>query len=210
MAHGERVGSGTDLRVRRTRKMIGEAFVSLVLERGFEKVTVEEISARAMVNRATFYRHYRDKWDLAERTADAMLDDLASRLDPPPKDVGEVSLEEPPRAWVDLFEHLRDNADLYRAVLGEKGFPMFSVRVRGYLERLLRRRYEAAGYDGRNLHAPEGVLLAFVIGAFLGTVGWWLENDAPHPPEEMALWLARLLVLGPYHELGMVRRGPGA
>jgi AcrR family transcriptional regulator len=53
-----------DLRVRRTRKVLKSALIELTIEKGFAAVTVQDIADRAMINRATFYRHYLDKYDL--------------------------------------------------------------------------------------------------------------------------------------------------
>jgi AcrR family transcriptional regulator len=55
-----------DLRVRRTRMMIEKAFMELLEEKGFQSITIQEITDRAMVNRATFYDHFADKYALAE------------------------------------------------------------------------------------------------------------------------------------------------
>jgi AcrR family transcriptional regulator len=55
-----------DLRVRRTRMMIENAFLELVSEGGFGSMTIQEIADRAMINRATFYRHFEDKYALFE------------------------------------------------------------------------------------------------------------------------------------------------
>ena len=56
-----------DLRIRRTRKLLREALIALIEERGFDAITVGEIAERAMVSRAAFYRHYQDKYDLVEK-----------------------------------------------------------------------------------------------------------------------------------------------
>ncbi len=50
----------TDLRVLRTRKTIKEAFVELMEEKGFDAITVKDITTRAGINRGTFYAHYQD------------------------------------------------------------------------------------------------------------------------------------------------------
>lgn len=52
------------MRMTRTRKALIEAFVELVNERDFEKVSVQDLTKRAQINRATFYAHYQDKYDL--------------------------------------------------------------------------------------------------------------------------------------------------
>jgi AcrR family transcriptional regulator len=53
-----------DPRVDRTRKLIGEAFLAVLDERGFEDLTVNDITERAGINRATFYSHFVDKHEL--------------------------------------------------------------------------------------------------------------------------------------------------
>ncbi len=55
-----------DLRVRKTRNNIESAFISLLKEKDFHKITVQDILDRALINRSTFYKHYMDKYQLAE------------------------------------------------------------------------------------------------------------------------------------------------
>lgn len=62
-----------DLRKRRTKKAITDAFVKLVNERGFVNVTVKEIAEEAMINRQTFYNYYEDKYDLTNQLNDETL-----------------------------------------------------------------------------------------------------------------------------------------
>ncbi|MBP5445797.1 MAG: TetR/AcrR family transcriptional regulator C-terminal domain-containing protein [Acholeplasmatales bacterium] len=56
-----------DLRVIKTKQSIKGAFMDLVLEKGFEHVSVKDICNKAMINRNTFYLHYLDKIDLLEK-----------------------------------------------------------------------------------------------------------------------------------------------
>jgi AcrR family transcriptional regulator len=58
--------NAADPRVKRTRRMLQDAFIELVREKGFESVTIQDLSERSTVNRATFYAHYGNKFDLAE------------------------------------------------------------------------------------------------------------------------------------------------
>jgi AcrR family transcriptional regulator len=69
-----------DLRVRRTRKLISDALIDLTKEKGFAAVTVRDIAERAGINRATFYRHYQDKFDLLDRYAEAVYELLDTTL----------------------------------------------------------------------------------------------------------------------------------
>lgn len=66
-----------DPRVTRTQKLIRDALRSLLSEKSFESISVQDIAARATVNRATFYAHFTDKFALL----DAIIrDDIAARL----------------------------------------------------------------------------------------------------------------------------------
>ena len=66
----------TDLRVLKTRRAIREAFSELLTEKPFESITVQNIIDKALVNRKTFYNHYRDKYDLAEQVMISIGNDL--------------------------------------------------------------------------------------------------------------------------------------
>lgn len=56
-----------DPRVLRTRKLIMDGFIELAMEKDFNKITIKEITTSATVNRATFYNHFYDKYDLLEK-----------------------------------------------------------------------------------------------------------------------------------------------
>jgi AcrR family transcriptional regulator len=57
-----------DPRVKRTRLLLEEAFMELIQEKGFQAVTVQDITERAGVNRATFYGHFADKYALLDHS----------------------------------------------------------------------------------------------------------------------------------------------
>ena len=57
-----------DPRIKRTRALIEQAFLELLTERGFHAITVQDITARAEINRATFYAHFPDKYALLDHS----------------------------------------------------------------------------------------------------------------------------------------------
>ncbi len=64
-----------DRRVIRTRKLLREAFLELIVEQDFQAITVQDITDRAMINRATFYAHFEDKYALFDHTIKTMFQD---------------------------------------------------------------------------------------------------------------------------------------
>jgi AcrR family transcriptional regulator len=62
-----------DPRVKRTRGLILQSFESLLSEKGFESISVQDVTGRAQINRATFYKHYVDKYELLDRSISRMF-----------------------------------------------------------------------------------------------------------------------------------------
>lgn len=117
----------TDLRVIRTRKALRDAFTALVRERGLDDVTIADVAERAMVNRGTVYRHFRDKYDLMRFTIDSLLADIAWR--PVPSDPTSFALEDAIDHTEAILERLAQHADLFRAVLALGGGPRLTLKT---------------------------------------------------------------------------------
>src|SRR5215469_3080509 len=122
-----------NLRLRRTQKLLREALIELIEERDFEALTIGEITERAMVSRAAFYRNYQDKYDLVEQIFEEAMSTLFEAI-------GEFGQEHPPDVWVQFFEQIAQYDRLYRALLGKKGSPWFVRKVRARLAELIKER----------------------------------------------------------------------
>ena len=174
---------GTNLRLRRTQKLLREALIELIEERGFEALTVGEITERAMVSRAAFYRNYQDKYDLVEQIFEEAMSALLGA-------VGDLGQEHPAEIWVNFFEHIASYERLYRALLGRKGSPWFVRKMRVSLTDLIKER-------GHLPHGPEantptthtfsdGFVPDIVSTMFVEAITWWLEHERPYTPKEIA------------------------
>lgn len=178
--------SKQDLRVARTRKMLRDAMIALAIQQGFDAVTVNDIVELAMVNRSTFYRHYQDKYDLVE----SYLDELYAELNAAP--LAASGPEEPNPGLVRLFEHIRDNAAFYRAMLGPHGYSGFGERIRQLTEATLRARWQTTLAADRRGQMPPLMVLSYLSHASYGALVWWLQAGLSHSPEQMARWLHQL------------------
>ena len=175
-----------DVRVRRTRKLLREALVELIEERGFERLTVGAITERAMVSRAAFYRNYRDKYHLVEQVFDDAMSVLLGRI--------AGADDRPPRErWVSFFEHIAEYRRLYGALLGKGGSPWFAVRMRDSLGGMVTEHLPPAETSAAARTHATGELAPAVLGAmFVQAITWWLEHDRPLPAREMAARTGRL------------------
>jgi len=172
-----------NVRVRRTQKLLREALIELIEERGFEALTIGELTERAMVSRAAFYRNYQDKYDLVEQIFEEAMSTLLNA-------VGDLGREHPPEIWVKFFEHIAHYERLYRALLGRKGSPWFVRKMRASLAGLVKER-------GRLPHGPDAsarpvhtfldeFVPDLVSAMFVEAITWWLGHGRPYTPKEIA------------------------
>ena len=173
----------SNLRVRRTQKLLREALIDLIEERDFEALTIGEITERAMVSRAAFYRNYQDKYDLVEQVFEEAMSALLNA-------VGELGLEHPPESWVTFFEHVAEYERLYRALLGRKGSPWFVRKMRASLADLVKERgHLPHGPDAsaRPVHTFSDEFVPDLVSTvFVEAITWWLEHGRPYTPKEIA------------------------
>lgn len=176
-----------DLRVRRTRLSLQNAFIELTIEKNFSSLTIANITERAMVNRSTFYRHFQDKYDLLDK----YMDDLYHLLDLSEAASSEAP-DSPPTGLIQMMEHVQDRADFYRSMLGPQGYLPFAEKLREYIERRIRRLLPTDITQQPPGQPPLGMILSSISNAALGSIRWWLENGTPYTPLQVATWLVQL------------------
>jgi AcrR family transcriptional regulator len=161
-----------DRRVRRTRKLLHDAFISLVIEKGYEKTTIQDILDRADVGRSTFYVHYRDKEALLTANFDAMREQLERELDQIAA-TGPVDVALPAAL---LFEHAYRNQRVYRAMCGRHGGELVQRHLRRLIGDVLRKRLRPQLHQG-GAEVPADVAAEFYTSAALGLLVWWIDKD---------------------------------
>ena len=199
------IKNSNDPRVKRTRQAIRDALISLIHEKSFNSITVQDIAEKATVNRATFYSHYYDKYDLLDKSIEEKLTTLSDILKPKKLDKSEfkLTLDTPHPVFLSLFSHIAENAFFYQVMLGENGIPKFSSRMMKAIQTNLLLSLSVSQPNDDKLVVPRDILISYVSGAHLGMIISWLKQNMPYTPHYMALQLARLIILGPYTAAGL-------
>jgi AcrR family transcriptional regulator len=198
-----------DPRVLRTHKLLQEALIELSAERSFDAISVGDIAKRATVNRATFYRHYQDKYDLMEQIFQEVIQQFTSDLGPPGEVARTIDPENPPERWVKLFAHFAEHRRLYQALLGSKGSSWFAAKMRDYFVTLLnereQQRAQLPAFQGKTFQSrmPREVAMTLMSNLIISTVAWWLERGKQYSPEQIASWFLGLAIHGYIYELGL-------
>jgi AcrR family transcriptional regulator len=174
-----------DPRVVRTRQLLRDALVSLIAEKGFDALTVQDIADRATLNRATFYLHYQDKHDLLVKSLHDAIDELMADIGPTEEN-GQLVFDGSLRPIVGVFDHVAQHARFYQVMMGAEGVPAFIAGVRDYIVEI------TLGWLSLLQPAPEKSIVPLDIVAnslswsLLGVLIWWLEHGLPHSPDYMA------------------------
>ena len=186
-----------DRRSRRTRHALQAALISLILEKGYDSVTIEEITERADLGRTTFYLHFRDKEELLMHAIDNICDDfiqqheaLLALVDSSKTARHALHGNTDERILYHIFAHARENADLYKVMLRGEGGATASKRFTQIIQDETVRRLSQL--QNLTIKVPLEVFAVFFSGTLVELVTWWLEMDQPYPIEEMVAFYQQM------------------
>lgn len=172
-----------DPRIAKTRARLQRALFELADEQGIDRVNVSDITARAGVNRTTFYLHYADTETLLADAIDGVAERAVLALDEI-----DIASAEPPTQLTDFLAHANENARLYQQVFSEPGYAVALSRLR---ERLVATVLSHAEVDSAEppFEVPMEIFAASVAGSILGVIGEWLSGEQRAEPAVVAKWI---------------------
>lgn len=169
----------TDARVRYTRMRIREAFWECLAKKPVSKITVKEICDGAEINRATFYKHYTDPFDLLEKLEEEALAEMEKMLrdDERDKDMSQGLM-------LAILKELGNKEKLYALLTSENGDPGFASRISDFYYQNCRPRL-AQSLSGRT-EAEKDAAYRFVAGGCGHLISRWIKDGMQISPEQMA------------------------
>jgi AcrR family transcriptional regulator len=170
----------TDRRVRRTRAALLDALISLMTEKGYDAITVQDLIDRADVGRSTFYAHFNDKSDLLHES----LSGLRAIMEPSP-DAGPPDRRRPVRFSRKMFRHVHDQQPLLKALLGHPGAGPVVTEIERVLLDVARAELDTLSGPEATNRVPLDLLAHSVVASYMATLTWWVGNDFRQTPEEM-------------------------
>lgn len=183
-----------DRRVARTKATLQQAHISLILEKGYDAITVDDICNAANVGRSTFYAHYTSKDDLRRSGLEHLRKELVDRQKDAlakPGNIRDRSLG----FSLAMFEHARDHIDLYKALVGGRGGAIALGTIRQILSELVRNELAAVDKKAADV-IPRELVVQYVVGAFMAVMTWWLDGGAKLPPYRIDTMFRRLATDG--------------
>ncbi len=176
-----------DRRIQKTRQLIMNTFLDLLAEKGFEKITINDIAQRADINRGTVYLHYADKFDLLDKCIETYVELLLNHC----ANSTDTTLNA--SAFQSVFEYLEKNFTIYKLLLSNEGFGFFRSRLYTIIAQTVT---GVIGIKSENSAFSNGVTTHFLTSGFLGVLEWWINYSMPCSAQEVTEQL--MFLLEPY------------
>lgn len=185
----EDMATTVDRRALRTRRALHQALIALILRKGYEAVTIQDIIDEADIGRSTFYAHYTGKEDLLRRGFEQLRAELAAA-----RAAAATKRETGPLAFsLALFEHACSMKQVYRALLGGRGGVVATNEIRHVLADVVRE--DLADTWAENA-PPRDLAVQFVVSTFLTVLDWLLQRQPKVGPAEADVLFRRLVMGG--------------
>ncbi|MBZ0305227.1 MAG: TetR/AcrR family transcriptional regulator [Anaerolineae bacterium] len=176
-----------DRRIQRTRQLLRSALVELMKEKGFDAITIQDVTDRANVGRTTFYLHYSSKEDL-------LLDhhaELQTQFQLTIMSYEQLFSDVPQPEMVTLLNLLAENRPMYYAISAAKDAEFI---LRGVKAQMAAHLIESlkVNLPDREPAIPLDVLAEYIVGARLSLIHWWVMNRNPYTALQLATILHQL------------------
>lgn len=187
-----------DPRVVRTRGLLRDALITLIEQKGYDNISVQDITDEATINRSTFYKHFYDKDELFQYVIIDIVDDLRQISILPKGKIDEKTIQ---RIFIQLFEHVQAHWDFYTLMLANQSVALFTQQLQVHMQKLIIKIM--AANEMQQSRIDPALYASFVSAAILGVTKWWVIEAPDHPPQQLALQFMQLILGGMVDEFNL-------
>ncbi len=185
--------------VKNTKKRLREGLITLLREKPASEITVQELCSLVDINRGTFYYHYADIFDMLKK----LEEDFFTEFNYIINDIKVSVLPDVDASNIltNVFSFFDENAVICEIMLGHNGDMAFIQRLKKLVDDKCSDAWKAAG---SLLGSAEYELFnSFIINGYIGLLETWLKTGRKQPPEEMAHFVAKIIIPAAVHSLAL-------
>ena len=187
-----------DPRQVKSKEKLHEAYLSLLIE-GHDQLTIQQVCQKAAVTRPTFYKLYKDVQELRKDIINQLLTELKEALTiQNPIPLFEIPKEDMPENLILFFEHVQKNHIAYETLLIYQTDALLTNGIQEILKGYVKDGIYLAETRPYLIDVNEQLIIAYVAGAYLESMRWWITTNYAISPIDMAKTLIELSINGPY------------
>jgi AcrR family transcriptional regulator len=174
--------TGTDRRIARTRQFLQDALIELILEKGYEAITVQDLLDRANIGRSTFYSHYRDKEDLLLSGFSGLFERFKEQYQNELNDL-QNGKDAAKQFSLYIFCHAEGHRKVFQAMFGRQAGDIVIRYAHQSLTEIVHNHL--AGVYPYSRSVPLDITIHYLVSSFLSLLIWWLDRETPLTAEDM-------------------------
>jgi len=178
-----------DPRVKRTRRLLRDSLVALILQKYVASITIKEITERAEVAYITFFRHFESLDQLLMEILDDGLGELQTHIETLAKQSETSALETEGRL---IFEYIEQKADLFRILFKSQSVTRVRKKVVRNIATIFQRSCLPLARSGNPL--ATAILSNHIATSLLALIEWWLDNNMKPAPAQMGKVYKSLII----------------
>lgn len=181
-------GRISDRRVRKTKKALRESLFLLMKQKNIRDISVQELSDHADINRATFYLHYKDIYDLQQQIEDEIIQEINAILD---VHMPSCDLTNPTQLFVTLLQYINENAVLCATLLSDSGNHSFLNKLCTIVEKRCLNTWLPLSTSEENIDALP-YFSSFIVYGYVSIISKWVTSGMQLPPEKLAAMMEEI------------------
>ncbi len=188
-----------DRRVRKSKRAIKQAFIQLLKENNLDRITIQQISDLADVNRGTFYLNYEDKYALLDEMENEQIEKIKEFVDIRKMDLSTKTSDRfiedfANKIIKNVITHIEHNIEFYQVILNLERKSQIEEQladiVRSNIKHLIGNKDNVFGI-------PENYYLSYVVGSMMSMIKYWVSDENRVSVEELVNYVSTIASTGP-------------
>ncbi|WP_204190429.1 TetR/AcrR family transcriptional regulator [Mammaliicoccus sciuri] len=188
-----------DRRVRKSKRAIKQAFIELLTENNLDRITIQQISDLADVNRGTFYLNYEDKYALLDEMENEQIEKIKGFVDIRKMDLSTKTSDRfiedfANKIIKNVITHIEHNIEFYQVILNLERKSQIEEQlaeiVRSNIKHLIGDKDDIFGI-------PENYYLSYVVGSMMSMIKYWVSDENRVSVEELVNYVSTIASTGP-------------
>ena len=188
-----------DRRVRKSKRAIKQAFIQLLKENNLDRITIQQISDLADVNRGTFYLNYEDKYALLDEMENEQIEKIKGFVDIRKMDLSTKTSDRfiedfANKIIKNVITHIEYNIEFYQVILNLERKSQIEEQladiVRSNIKHLIGNKDNVFGI-------PENYYLSYVVGSMMSMIKYWVSDENRVSVEELVNYVSTIASTGP-------------